>query len=156
MIIGRQILTSPLAQDFAESIKTGPLSGNGFPNQPRFNAMHRAYNAAVEDILQQTEQVAGDRNTWSLPQWKAVANEILNSGEAAIKDFLNELEKNNPGARAALVTAISTYRASVSVVARLVASSLANRINNGTLILFINMHWYGHHRIEEVDSKIIY
>lgn len=49
----RDALTGPLA--FTEAIRTGPLSGNGFPNQPGFNEMHRAYNAAVEEILQRTE-----------------------------------------------------------------------------------------------------
>ena len=39
LIIGRQILNSPLAHSFADAIKTGPLSGNGYPNQPGFNGM---------------------------------------------------------------------------------------------------------------------
>jgi RHS repeat-associated protein len=124
LITGRQILTSPLAQDFTNAIKTGPLSGNGFPNQPGFNGMHRAYNAAVEDLLQQAEQVSGDRNSWSLSQWQTIAKQILNSDEPAIKEFLEELEKNNPGAKAAVSGAITAYRVSVSLAARIFATDL--------------------------------
>ncbi len=163
LIIARSLLENPLARDFASAIKTGPLSGSGFPNQPGYGEMHREYNAAVEDILQRAEEVAGDRNTWSLPQWKLVANQILNSGEAAIKDFLDELETNNPGAKAALGTAISGYRVSVSLVARLGVWSLANRINNGLLILFVDIPYTPaqklkklHENVEKVETTIVY
>jgi hypothetical protein len=128
LITGRQILNSPLARDFTNAIKTGPLSGNGFPNQPGFNAMHREYNAAVEEILQQAEQTAGDRNTWSLSQWKNIANQILNSEEPSIKNFLEELEENNPGAKAAISGALAAYRVSVSVLARMVAADLVTEL----------------------------
>jgi len=126
LITGQQALTSPLAQEFTNTIKTGPLSGNGFPNQPGFNTIHRAYNAAVEDILQTVEQTAGDRNTWSVSQWKSVASQILNSEDPAIKEFLDELEANNAGAKAALAAAISSYRVSASVAVRVAASAIVD------------------------------
>jgi RHS repeat-associated protein len=125
LISGFRNLTSPLAKDFADAIKTGPLSGNGYPNQPGFNGPHREYNGAVEEILQNAEQTAGDRNTWSLKQWKDVAKQILNSEEPTIKDFLDELEENNPGAKAALSGALAAYRVSLSVAARMIAADLA-------------------------------
>ena len=134
LITGRQILTSPLAQDFTNAIKSGPLSGNGAPNQPGFNAMHRAYNAAVEEVLSTAEQTAGDRNEWSLKQWKDAANQILNSEEPAIQNFLDELEENNPGAKAAIGSAITAYRVSASVAARMIAADLAS-----DLMLFLRM-----------------
>ena len=39
-----------MARDFAEQIKTGPLSGNGIPNQPGFLIQHVQYNHAVEEL----------------------------------------------------------------------------------------------------------
>ena len=134
LITGRQVLTSPLAKDFTNAIKSGPLSGNGFPNQPGFNAMHRAYNGAVEEALTNIEQTAGDRNAWSLKQWKDAATQILNSDEPAIKEFLDELEANNTGAKAAIGAAISAYRVSLSVAARMIAADLA-----ADLTMFVRM-----------------
>jgi hypothetical protein len=106
--------------------------------------MHRAYNQAVENLLQQTEESSGvDRNSWSLPQWKAVANEILSSTDAAIKDFLDKLEANNPGARGALGTAVSTYQVSTwRLVGRALGILASNVGSNLTLVLFIDTRPY--------------
>ena len=98
-----------LGNDFAERIKTGPLSGNGKPNQPGFNEEHRAYNDAVNEMLNDAEETDGPSQNWSLDQWKEFATKILNSDEPAIKNFLDELEENNPGAKAALARACSHY-----------------------------------------------
>jgi hypothetical protein len=70
-------------------------------------------------------------------QWQRVARQILNSSRFEIRDFLEELEANNPGARAALVTAVSTYRASASVVAEYLAYVAASRIE-GFLFLMVD------------------
>ena len=130
LITGRQVLNSPLAQEFTNAIKTGPLSGNGFPNQPGFNSMHRAYNGAVEEVLQGIEQTAGDRNSWSVSQWKSAAGQILNSEEPAIKEFLEELESNNAGAKAALTSAIAAYRVSASLAIRVGVAIAAEDLLN--------------------------
>jgi hypothetical protein len=115
----------PLARDFANKIRTGPLSGNGVPNQPGFNEPHREYNDAVREMLNDAEQTEGSSSTWGVGQWKDFANKVLNSDEPAIKDFLDELEENNPGARAALASSIAAYRASARVIARAVAATAA-------------------------------
>lgn len=104
---------------------------NGFLEEPPgFNAMHRAYNAAVEEVLENIEQTAGDRNSWSVSQWKNAATQILNSEEPAIKDLLEELETNNPGAKAALTSAIAAYRVSASVALRVGAAIAAEDLLN--------------------------
>jgi len=117
-----------IAKDFADKIKTGPLSGSGAPNQPGFNEAHRAYNAAVEQALEEAEETMGDRNAWSVSQWKEVATRILNSQVPAIRNFLDELEENNPGAKAALSAAIAGYRVSAAVFARVVAAAVATAL----------------------------
>jgi RHS repeat-associated protein len=126
-----------LARDFANAIKTGPLSGNGYPNQPGFNELHQAYNDAVREMLNEAIQEDGPTEGWSLPQWKDFANSILNSQESAIKDFLDELEQYNPGARAALASSIASYRVSAIVVARIVATALVRSLFR-ILILCVN------------------
>lgn len=83
--------------------------------------------------------MAGDRNAWSLPQWKAVASRILNSSEPAIQKFLTEIENNNAGAKAALGAATRGYQVSVwRLAARALATRAANVMSNMTLILFID------------------
>jgi len=126
LIPERAQYTSAIARGFTEAVRTGALSGNGIPNQPGFSTMHVAYNEAVEELLEHAEQTAGDRNTWSLTQWKTVATEILNSTEPRIRDFLDELDANNPGARAALAASISAYRITASFIARTIVSILAS------------------------------
>ena len=139
LIISRNALTSPLARNFTDAIKTGPPSGNGWPNQPGFNTMHREYNEAVENVLQEAEQTMGDRNTWSVSQWKAVAEEILNSQEAAIKNFLDELEANNPGARNALAAAVAGYRISKFLFVRTIAVALGSAILRLPALFFVEI-----------------
>jgi len=111
-----------LARDFAESVKTGPLSGNGYPNQPGFNELHRGYNDAVKEMLNEAIEKEGPAEEWSLDQWKDFANSVLNSTKPAIKNFLDELEENNAGARAALASSIAAYRVSATVLARVIAA----------------------------------
>lgn len=138
LIINRNLLTNPIAQDFANKITTGPLSGvDQYPNQWSNATGHPAYNEAVEEIMADVERVEGDRNTWSVGEWKSVAQQILNSKDFRIKDSLDELDANNPGARVALATAISAYRASTSVIARAVAAIVATRVSNFFLILVV-------------------
>lgn len=153
LITGRQILTSPLAQDFTNAIKTGPLSGNGYPNQPGFNEMHRAYNAAVEDLIQEAEETSGDRNTWSLSQWKAIANQILNSEEGPIKAFLDELEANNQGAKAAIAASISAYRVSASVALRVIGADLLNFLRMPLIIAVAPTLTSPQQRVQEEIKK---
>jgi RHS repeat-associated protein len=114
-----------LGRDFANKIKTGPLSGNGAPNQPGFNAAHREYNDAVREMLDDAVQKEGPSETWDINKWKDFANKVLSSDEPAIKNFLDELEENNPGAKAALASSLAAYRVSASVIARAVAGIIA-------------------------------
>ena len=51
-----------------------------------------------------------------------MAQRILSSEEGAIKGFLEELEANNAGAKAAISAAIASYRVSASVALRVAAS----------------------------------
>ena len=113
-----------IARDFANKVMTGPPSGNGYPNQPGFNVMHREYNDAVKALLQKAEEIDGSISEWSVSQWKAFANSILSSNNPAIKGFLDELEENNPGAKAALAASISAYRVSARLLARLFATAI--------------------------------
>jgi RHS repeat-associated protein len=130
LISNRETITQvgTLARDFVDSVKTGELSGNGKPNQPGFNEAHRAYNDAVKALLNETEEVEGPSSGWSLAQWKDFANGVLNSNNSAIKSFLDDLEDNNPGAKAALAASISAYRVSASVIARAVAAGVAAQL----------------------------
>jgi RHS repeat-associated protein len=139
-----------LARDFAERIRTGPLSGNGYPNSDGFNKLHRAYNDAVKELLNQAVQKEGPAEGWTLQQWKDFANSVLNSDEPAIKQFLDELEENNPGAKAALASSIAAYRVSASVVARVIAAGLLRSLLR-TLILCVNCD----HPREEIKIRII-
>jgi hypothetical protein len=131
----RNLITSPLGKSFANAIKTGPLSGNGFPNQPGFQSEHVAYNEAVEEIMQETEEVAGNRNSWSLAQWQEVASKILSSSEGPIRDFLDTLEENNPGAKAALATALSSYQVPLRVAAQVALNTAAGDLANFFIII---------------------
>ena len=117
-----------IGKDFANKIKTGPLSGNGFPNQPGFNTVHREYNEAVKQLLNKAVEEEGQTEGWSVQQWKNFANSVLNSEEPAIQNFLEELEENNPGAKAALATSVATYTPSASVIARLALQSFVSRV----------------------------
>jgi RHS repeat-associated protein len=142
-----------LARDFANNIKTGPLSGNGFPNQPGFNTAHREYNDAVKEMLARAEEAEGPSENWDINKWKDFATKVLNSDEPAIKDFLDELEQNNPGAKAALGASIAAYRVSASLIARAVAAIVVADTEAFFGDLFIcatcNLH-------ESVTHKIIY
>jgi RHS repeat-associated protein len=140
-----------LARDFANKIRTGALSGNGFPNQPGFNQMHRAYNDAVYELLEETEQIHGSCDKWDVNQWKSFANQVLNSDEPAIKDFLDSLEKNNPGSRAALAAAVAAYRVTARLIAQALATVIATDLTSGLtdLIVMIKVPEY------KVTSRMI-
>ena len=142
-----------LARDFANKVKTGPLSGNGYPNQPGFNTAHREYNDAVKEMLAKAEEAEGPSENWDVNKWKDFATKILNSDEPAIKDFLDELEQNNPGAKAALGASIAAYRVSAGLIARAVAAIVVADTEAFFGDLFIcatcNLH-------ESVTHKIIY
>jgi hypothetical protein len=128
----------PIGTEFANAIRTGPLSNN-FPNQPGFNTLHRAYNAAAEGILQQFEQQFGaSRSAWSVSQWRQAANGILNSQLPGIRNFLDLLNRNNAGrAIPALAAAISSYTPSAGLVAQVVGSGLL-RLLRMPFIIFID------------------
>ena len=127
-LISERTTFDVIGKAFTDAIKTGPLSGNGFPNQPGFNVMHRLYNAEVNKMLNEAMEKAGPTERWSIQQWKDFANSVLNSEEPAIKEFLDELEENNPGAKAALASSIAGYRVSTTVIARFIVSSLARNL----------------------------
>jgi RHS repeat-associated protein len=57
-LIPQRTNLGPIGTEFANSVRTGPLTNN-YPNQPGFNTIHRAYNAAAESILQQFERQFG-------------------------------------------------------------------------------------------------
>jgi hypothetical protein len=116
-----------LAAEFTNAVKAG-ADGVGYPNQPGFNGMHRAYSAAADQILQGFEkQFGASRNSWSLSQWKQAANGILNSNNKAIRDFLDLLNKNNAGKTIpALAAAINAYRPSAALIAATAGESLLN------------------------------
>ena len=126
-----------IGRAFTNAIKTGSLSGNGYPNQPGFNYLHRAYNDTVRQLLNTAMQEQGPSEEWSIQQWKDFASSVLKSEEPAIKEFLDELEENNPGAKAVLASSISTYRVTASVIARVIVSSLFRNIFR-ILILCVN------------------
>ncbi len=143
----------PIARNFANAIKTGPLSGNGAPNQPGFNNQHIEYNEAVEELLEDLEKTEGDRNGWSIAQWKDAASQILNSTRPAIRDFLDDLEANNPGARAALAAAITAYRITALRFAAIVAAAVAEVASRFTLIMYIDVQKWSSPRDNEADRK---
>ena len=126
-----------IGRHFANVINTGPLS-NPFPNQPGFTGAHRAYNAAVETILQEAEQKFGIRNSWSISQWKEAARTILNSRLPAIRGFLEELNRNNGGrVIPALAAAIQNYRPSVGLIVQYLGSTLAARLSAPFIICVV-------------------
>jgi RHS repeat-associated protein len=145
-----------LGRDFANKIKTGPLSGNGAPNQPGFNTAHREYNNAVKEMLNEAEGTEGPSETWDINKWKDFANKVLNSDEPAIKNFLDELEENNPGAKAALASSVAAYRISASVIARAVAALVATDVKAffGDLFFCATCQIQG--QTEEVTHRIFY
>jgi RHS repeat-associated protein len=152
----RKLFESPLAKDFTDKIKTGPLSGNGVPNQPGYGALHRAYNDAVKALLEEAQQVEGDCNEWSLQQWKNFANQVLNSEEPAIKNFLDSLESNNPGAKAALTASISGYQVSKVLMARMAARIAAGILTRGLNDFFICFTCQMIIQHERVTHRLIY
>ncbi|MGO4518844.1 RHS repeat domain-containing protein [Terriglobus sp. 2YAB30_2] len=157
LIPERDYIHSLLGKNFADYVKTGPLSGNGAPNQPGRNVPHVDYNDAVGDMLDEAETKLGSSNNWSLSQWKDFATKVLKSDEPAIKDFLDELDHNNPGAKAALARAIASYQISRSLAIRMAAASAsataaaaAGRIMSEFLVCFTcNLTHY------KVTSRII-
>jgi RHS repeat-associated protein len=144
-------LSSPIARDFANKIATGPP--NVAPNAPGFGQAHIEYNAAVEEVLEEAEQTMGDRNSWNIAQWKDVANQILNSSVPAIRNFLDELDQNNPNARAALGAAIAAYRVSAMLAARVIAAALASEIVRMPLIIYVDVKSAFRHPDEEADRR---
>jgi RHS repeat-associated protein len=144
-------LTSPVARDFANKIATGPP--NVAPNAPGFGQAHIEYNAAVEELLEGAEQTMGDRNSWSIAQWKDVANQILNSQVPAIRNFLDELNENNTSARAALAAAIASYRVTAGFIARVVATAVAETLTRFTLIIYFDVQSAFRHPDQEADRK---
>jgi hypothetical protein len=91
-------------------------------------------------MLNEAVEKEGPTGEWSLQQWKDFANSILKSEEPAIKEFLDELEENNPGAKAGIVSSIAAYRVSASVIARIAVSEVIARARGffGILILCVN------------------
>jgi hypothetical protein len=112
-----------LAREFAEAVRTG--APNVEPNID-YSAEHRAYSAAVEEVLQGVEQEFGAaRNSWSLSQWKDAATRVLNSNVPAIRNFLDAFNRNQGGkAIPALAAAINAYRPSIGLIARTVIGGL--------------------------------
>jgi hypothetical protein len=135
LIPARQGLTG-LAAEFTNFVKAGQ-DGVGYPNQPGFNGMHRAYNAAAEQILQGFEQQFGAaRNSWSLSQWRQAASGILNSNNSAIRNFLDLLNKNNAGRTIpVLAAAINAYRPSAALITSTVGESLLNLFRMPLIIM---------------------
>jgi hypothetical protein len=76
-------------------------------------------------MLDEAETKLGSTDNWSLAQWKDFATKVLNSDEPAIKDFLDELDHNNPGAKAAISASIATYSISKALALRIAAASAA-------------------------------
>lgn len=69
-------------------------------------------------MLAKAEGAEGPSENWDINKWKDFATKVLNSDEPAIKDFLDELEENNPGAKSALGASIVAYRVSARLIAR--------------------------------------
>ncbi len=99
--------------------------------------MHRAYNAAADQILQGFEKKFGaSRNSWSLSQWRQAANGILNSNNNAIRSFLDLLNENNAGKTIpALAAAINAYRPSAALIAATAGESLLNLLRMPLIIM---------------------
>jgi hypothetical protein len=76
---------------------------------------------AVKEMPAKAEEAEGPSENWDVNKWKDFATKVLNSDEPAIKTFLDELEENNAGAKAALATAISSG-VSLSLIARVVGA----------------------------------
>lgn len=81
------------------------------------------------------------------------ANSILNSSKPAIKNFLDELEEYNPGAKTALAASIARYRVTATVVARVVARALFLSLFR-VLILCVNCEDPSRPFREKVDHII--
>jgi len=148
----REGIKGLLGKDFANKVMTG--GPNVAPNIGR-TAAHNAYNAAEQAILEEAEQVSGDSSGWSLSQWKDFATKLLNSEEPAIKNFLDEFEQNQPGARAALATAIASYQPSKIMAARIGAGIAAANLKNilGEVFICFTCNIYMQH--ERVTHRII-
>ncbi len=125
-----------LAKEFTNAIFSG--GPNVYPNDG-FRSEHRAYNVAVEELLQGLEQEFGAaRNSWTLSQWKEAATRTLNSDVRAIRWFLDAFNKNQGGkAIPALAAAIEAYRPSAALVASTAAESLLNLLRM-PLIIIVN------------------
>jgi hypothetical protein len=88
-------------------------------------------------MLDEAVQQEGPLEGWSIQQWKDFATSVLNSKLPAIENFLDELEANNPGAKAALVSSIAAYRVSAIVFARVIAGALVRSLFR-VLIVCVN------------------
>jgi hypothetical protein len=77
-----------------------------------------------KEMLAKAEEAEGPSENWDVNKWKDFATKVLNSDEPAIKNFLDELEENNAGAKAALATAISS-RVSLSLIAKVAGAVVA-------------------------------
>jgi RHS repeat-associated protein len=133
--IGKTI-DNPIAKDFIAKIKTG--APNIAPNIG-YTTGHIEYDEAVEQFLETQERTMGDRNFWTIAQWKEVATQLLNSPIPAIKNFLDELDRNNPNARKALADAIAAYRFTTFALARIVSAALASSLARLPLIIYVDV-----------------
>ena len=137
LIVMRDTIANPLTRAFAEAVKTGG------PNPPSnvWGPAHAAYNEAEQAMLSAEEQLLGHSDYWSLSQWKDFATKLLNSEEPAIRDFLDQIERESPGARAKLAAAISSFQATTALRARLTAWFLGanvSRLSGAFLIIIVN------------------
>ena len=138
LIVLRDTISNPLARAFAEAVKTGG------PNPPSnvWGEAHMAYNEAEQAMLSAEEQVLGHSDYWSLSQWKDFAAKLLNSDEPAIKNFLDTIERESPGARAKLAAAISAFQATAALRAQLAAWIVGGNLTNllrMPLLIFIDL-----------------
>jgi hypothetical protein len=76
-------------------------------------------------MLAQAEEAEGPSENWDVNKWKDFGTKVLNSDEPAIKNFLDEFEENNPGAKAAIGASVAAYRVSASLIVRAVAAVVA-------------------------------
>jgi RHS repeat-associated protein len=126
LLVLRNQIQNPIARAFADSVKTGG------PNPPSnvWGEPHAEYNAAYEEMLSSEEQMLGSSDYWSLSQWKEFATKVLNSSNPAIKNFLDTIEREAPGARAKLAAAITAFRASAAVQAQAAAWATGVALSN--------------------------
>ncbi len=127
---------SGLAGHFTESIKTGPLTQAG-KEFHKWDQNHVAYNKAVETYLRSKEVAMGlSRHTWTISQWRAVANDMFNN--PAIADYLGKLDAKSPGAIAALRLAISNYHVPMKLLIQTAVADLLSFIRMFPVVIYID------------------